>query len=171
MPSPELNPPPAAMTPDVLAFRTRTFMPDEDVDELWAERTGYLEALSAGAKADVEARLKKRYVVPFDDVGVVGGPNPLPEIVVRWMTRIMTPEAYRARGYDPQDSTLDSAEKDRERAYEEIKEAADAKDGLYDLPLRTDSASAGIIGVPLGYSEPSPYDWTDKQIDALGRTR
>lgn len=167
MPSPNLNPPPAGMTQDVIDFRTRSSMPDEDVDDLWTQRTGFLEALAAGAIAEIESRLKKRYVTPFDAAGVTNGTNPRPEIVVRWMTQIMTPEAYLARGYNPQDQALETANAMRTEARDAIKEAADAKDGLYDLPLRVDAATGGIIGAPLAYSESSPYTWTDVQENAL----
>lgn len=159
MPSLELNPPPAGMSQPVIDFRTRTIMPDEDVDAIWAARSGFLEAALAGALADIYARLRKRYRVPFAVV---------PEIVVAWQVKIVTPEAYRARGFNPSDPTLEGADADRTRVYEQIKEAADAKDGLYDLPL-LDSGDASAISKagPLSYSEASPYSWTDVQSDAL----
>lgn len=156
------------MTQDVIDFRTRTLMPEADVDLIWAQRSGYLESAVAGAIKEIESRLRKRYLTPFDAAGVVGGPNPRLEIILRWLTMIVTPEAYRARGYNPQDPTMDQVEKDRERAYEQIKEAADEKDGLYDLPLRDSGDASGVIrGGPTGYSEPSPYDWRDVQADAI----
>lgn len=168
MPVP-LSPPPADMTSDVIDFRTRTIMPDEDVDALWAERPGFLEAAIAGALADITARLRKRYRTPFTDAG---GVNPRPEIVVAWQTKIVTPEAYRARGYNPQDTVMEWVEKDRDRTYEQIKEAADAVTGLYDLPLLDTSAITGITkGGPLSSSESSPYEWIDAQAEQLGRTR
>ena len=146
------------MPQEVVDFRTRTFMPDEDVDLLWTARPGYIEAALRGATADIYSRLRKRYQVPF---------NPEPEIVVSWKAKIVTPEAYRARGFNPSDTTLEAAEKDRDRVYEQIKEAADAKDGLFDLPLAEGQGEGISKGGPLGYSEASPYDWTDAQSEAL----
>jgi hypothetical protein len=156
---PHLTDPPAGMPQEVVDFRVRTVMPDEDVDELWTQRQGFLEAALRGALADIYARLRKRYKVPF---------NPKPEIVVAWQTKLVTPEAYRARGYNPSDTSLEGAEKDRERVYEQIKEAADSKDGLFDLPL-DDAADATAIGKggPLSYSEAGPYEWTDVQRRSL----
>jgi hypothetical protein len=47
-----------------------------------------------------------------------------------------------------------------------LKEAADAKDGLIDLPLRADTTASGISrGGPLAYTETSPYAWTDVQAE------
>lgn len=159
MPSPELTPAPAGMSQDVIDFRTRTVMPDSSVDELWSRRSGYLEAAIAGAYADINARLRKRYATPF---------AVKPEAVVRWMTRIVTPEAYRARGIDDADDQIETIDKDRERAYEEIKEAANAVDGLYDLPVDPLlDATAISKGGPQGYSEASPYTWTDVQSSLL----
>ena len=55
-----------------------------------------------------------------------------------------------------------------ERAREQMKEAADSEIGLYDLPLLNDVTTDGISkGGPLGYSEQSPYSWTDEQADAI----
>ena len=159
MPSPELNPPPAGMTQDVIDFRTRSIMPDEDVDALWLNRSGFLEAALSGALADIYARLRKRYRTPF---------NPVPEVVVAWQVKLVTPEAYRARGYNPADPTLEGAEQDRVRVYEQIKEAADAKDGLYDLPLLSSADASGLAkGEPWSSSEASPYSWTDRQAEAI----
>lgn len=147
------------MSQDVIDFRTRTVMPDVYVDELWTVRSGYLEAAIRGAYADIYSRLRKRYKVPFTVV---------PEVVVRWMTRIVTPEAYRARGVDASDDQIELIDADRLRAYEEIKEAADSKDGLFDLPLdETLDETAIAKGGPLAYSEASPYTWSDVQNETL----
>ena len=164
MPQP-LTTPPTGMPQEVIDFRTRTIMPEQDVDQLWAARPGWFEATVASALADITARLRKRYRTPFT---AAGGSNPRPEIVVMWQAKIITPEAYRARGYNPQDPTMEWSEKDRDRAYEQIKEAADAETGLYDIPLLETVDTTGIVkGGPLGSSEASPYDWTDAQANAL----
>lgn len=160
-----LTTPPVGMPQEVVDFRTRTIMPEQDVDQLWTSRPGWFEATVASALADITARLRKRYQTPFT---AAGGANPRPEIVVMWQTKIVTPEAYRARGYNPQDPTMEWSEKDRDRAYEQIKEAADSETGLYDLPLLDVSSASGVVkGGPLGYSEASPYSWTDVQLETL----
>ena len=158
-----LSSPPDGMSQEVIDFRTRSPMPDEDVDLLWAERAGYLEAALSGALANIYARLRKRYVTPMD---------PKPEIVVEWQARMVTPKAYRARGYNPQDPILQVLDDDRKLALEEIKEAADAEAGLYDLPLLSASDTTAIAkGGPYVYSEASPYDWTDVQREVVRNGR
>ncbi len=144
---------------DVTAFRLRSDMPGDDVDLLEEREAGYLDATIAGVRADIYARLRKRYDTNFTQ-GV-------PEIVWRWLTKIATPDAYRKRGANPSDATIALLEADRTRAYEQIKEAADSVTGLYDLPL-LDTADGSAIskGGPLGYSEASPYAWTDSQAEA-----
>ncbi len=47
-----------------------------------------------------------------------------------------------------------------------MKEAADSAEGLFELPLRADLETSGVSkGGPLGYTEASPYRWTDRQAD------
>lgn len=149
------------MDPDVIDFRVRTAMPDEDVDLVWRDRSGFLEASVKGAYADINARLRKRYPT-------LTATN-RPEAVVRWMTRIVTPEAYRARGINPNDDQTKVFDADRAQAYLEIKEAADSQDGLYDLPVADASDVSAITkGMPLSYSEGSAYDWLDAQAALYG---
>jgi len=89
-------------------------------------------------------------------------PYPVPRICFVWLTRMVTPEMYWKRGVNPQDPAIAEAEKLRDLAYEQIKEAADSKDGLYDLPIADNETTSAIAqGGPLGYSETSPYVWTD----------
>ena len=53
-------------------------------------------------------------------------------------------------------------------AKSEVTEAADSEEGKFDLPLRQDTTATGVSkGGPLGYSEVSPYTWTDRQREAL----
>ena len=146
---------------DVAAFRLRTVMPGEDVDALEVTYPGFLAAKIAEASAWLNGRLRKRYVVPFA--------APVPEIVLSWLVRVVTLDAYLRRGFDPsskQDQEIIKAATD---AKAEVKEAADSKDGLWDLPLREDAqGTSGVAaGGPLGYAEASPYDWTDRQIEAV----
>jgi hypothetical protein len=94
--------------------------------------------------------------------------SPAPEIVLGWIVAMTTPEAYRKRGWDPGEKQSAQIEQDRTDALSELKEAADSSEGLFDLPLREDVSTSGIVaGGPLGYSEPSPYDWLDVQREVL----
>lgn len=113
----------------------------------------------------INARLAKRYAVPFDQAAP-------PDIVLDWLTRLITADAYARRGFNPTSSQdADAIIAARDRALDEIKEAADSKDGLFELPLRDDDASSSAIAKagPLGYSEASPYTWADLQAQD-GRT-
>lgn len=89
--------------------------------------------------------------------------TPVPEQILRWMTQILTPDVYRKRGVNPQDPQLELVEKDRTDALAQLKEAADGAEGLLDLPTNEDAGSAVTTGSPMGYSEASPYVWTDQQ--------
>lgn len=84
---------------------------------------------------------------------------PVPEIVLGWITTLVTDDLYRKRGRDPQDPAMVDLRDDVTRTLGEIKEAADSKDGLFDLPVSEDLDSAVTTGGPLGYSETSPYVW------------
>lgn len=112
-------------------------------------------------QAHIESRLRKRYDIPFS--------QPFPEAACRWLAKITTLSCYEKRGFNP------GSEQDKEgiiasatTAEAEISEAADAKDGLFELPLReeTPDVSGVTKGFPLGYSEASPYVAFDRQLDA-----
>lgn len=140
-------------------FRVLTIMPSADVDDLDVRAPGFLAAHIELASADVEARLRKRYAVPFT--------APYPVKVRAWVSRLVTREAYLRRGIDPTDSQWSTINDAAERVLTEILEAANSETGLFDLPLRADTSASGISAPkPLGYSESSPYVWTDRQSSA-----
>jgi hypothetical protein len=70
-------------------------------------------------------------------------------------------DVLRKRGANPQDPFYESIKVDAEKAVEEVIEAADSEKGLFDLPTDEDGDSNVTTGGPLGYSETSPYVWTD----------
>lgn len=146
---------------DVSGFTLRTVMPPGDVTVLETKAPGWLLSSLQTETAYLYSRLRKRYAVPFDAA------NP-PEVARRWLVQLVTSNAYRKRGANPQDPQLELVEKDRDRALAEIKEAADSNEGLFDLPLHAETAGTGITnGGPLGYSEASPYDWIDVQATSV----
>lgn len=101
---------------------------------------------------------------------VFSASTPVLEVVLAWQAAILTPDMYRKRGVDPTDPQLVLVEKDRDRAFAEIKEAADSETGLFDLPLNdTSNAAATSRGGPLSYTETSPYVAADIQ-ECIGRT-
>jgi hypothetical protein len=142
-------------------FIQRTAMPADDVAIVQAKTPGKVESLIAQHQAWMYARLSKRYQTPL--------PVPVIEIALLWLTWMVTPDVYRARGATPgQDPQVDRFDKLADQARQEIREAADSKEGLFELPLLdTGAATAVTKGGPLAYSEQSPYAWADHQAEAL----
>lgn len=134
-----------------------TFLATQGERDAW---TVFVDAQLVAESARINARLRKRYAVPFGD--------PPPEIVCAWLTARVTPKLYERRGWDPSDAQAESLLSDAKDALDEMKEAADSVEGLYDLPLRADTTEDGISkGGPLVYSEASPYSWVDVQAETI----
>lgn len=140
-------------------FRAITTMPWGDVDDLEIAAPGWIVNQVIVVSGLIDGRLRKRYAAPFE--------VPIPDIVRSWAARIVTLRAYLRRGVDARDAQFQVILDDATRAEAEIKEAADSKDGLFELPIRQDLPTSGGIarGGPLGYSEASPYTWTTVQAD------
>lgn len=150
------------------AFAARTDLPPEYLDAIEDRTPGWLDVQLEQWSRWIDARLVKRYAVPFAD--------PAPEIVKLWLSTIVTFRALLKRGVDPSDLDVDLLREDYERVVGtadrpgEIKEAADAEKGLFELPLRQNTVATGISkGAPRQYSEQSPYAWRDAQ-GAVGRS-
>jgi len=151
----------------------RTIMPPEDVATIEAAFPDFLQSRLNGAWSWIAARLAKRY----DVAAMAASP---PEIVLLWITNLVTLDAYAKRGFNPS-SEMDqvSIVKPADDAKAEVKEAADSQAGLFDLPLlESKVGTSGVtLGGPLGYSETSPYAWIDVQEydgradDVAGRGR
>jgi phage gp36-like protein len=146
-------------------FRAITTMPAGDVDDIEVAAPGWIDAQSTVVSGIIDARLRKRYAAPFE--------APYPDVVRLWCSRILTLRAYLRRGVDARDAQFEVIQKDAEAASAEIKEAADSKDGLFELPIRQDLPTTGAIarGGPFGYSEASPYTWTTVQSEAAKNER
>jgi hypothetical protein len=145
---------------DLAGFRDRTTMPDGDVDGVEAAAPGWIDRKLAAMSAEIDARLSKRYDVPFM--------SPFPGAVQDWLERIVTPRVYFLRGVNPDDAQFQELKADADAAWRAVAEAADSSIGLYDLPLRSDTNATGITrGTPLAYAEASPYSWTDAQHEAI----
>lgn len=145
----------------LVEFRLRSTMPPEDVDALETAYPGFVAVRLLTHTAWANARLKKRYAVPFV--------APVPEIVRGWVTALTTYDCYMRRGYNPGSQEDGQIKLDADMARAEIKEAADSKDGLFDLPLKADAPEASGISRqgPMGSAEASPYSWIDAQAEAL----
>lgn len=94
---------------------------------------------------------------------VMNAATPVPEIVLGWLTTLVTSDTMRKRGVNPQDPGIDMLRESVNQVESELKEAADSKEGLWDLPSTEDSDSAVTTGGPLGYSDASPYGWQMRQ--------
>lgn len=122
--------------------------------------TTFVQRSLVSVSSYIDARLRKRYAVPFT--------SPAPEIVCRWLVAIVTPMLYQRRGWDPSDEQAAAVIAEATAAKEELLEAANSETGLYDLPLRQDNVASAIAAPgPLSYSESSPYGWIDAQDQAV----
>ena len=145
---------------DLAAFRLRTCLPSIDIDAVEADTPGYTDARLQAHSARIDARLRKRYAVPFE-----ADPT-APEVVLEWLQRLVTLDVYAKRGADPNDPTMQRIAEQAQKAEDELKEAADAEKGLFDLPVRDDADASDITkGGPLCYTETSPYVAFDRQRD------
>ncbi len=141
------------------AFKGLTLMPASDVDSLDTAAPGWVATQLEFCSAWIDSRLTKRYEAPFTA-------NPPPLTVQMWLARLVTVRCFIRRGVDPNDEQFALIKADADGAEAQIKEAADAENGLFELPLRgTDSKTGVSKGGPFGYSEQSPYVFADRQVD------
>jgi hypothetical protein len=139
-------------------FKTLSVIPREWVNQIEIDEPGFTAAQLEHWSDWIDTRLRKRYAVPFG--------APVPNIIKGWLNRIVTERVLVRRGVDPNDEQFKIIERDNVDAREELKEAADSDQGLFDLPLREDSPAdvSGIVrGGPRAYSEQSPYVFADRQ--------
>lgn len=109
-------------------------------------------------QAWIDAQLRKRYAVPFNQGGAT-----VPDVVLGWLTALVAPDVYRERGASPgQDDQIAELNRLSDVAKAEVALAANSKDGLFELPLN-DGATPGavVFASPLAYSETSPFVNTD----------
>jgi hypothetical protein len=140
---------------DIKGLKALVIMPEEDVDDLVARYPAFVAAQLEVLTGEIYSRLRKRYKTPFVE--------PVPIVAKGWLADMITPVLYARRGIDPSDDQMQQLRDAAARAREQIKEAADSENGLYDLPL-LDSADGTAItkADPLGYSE-GAYDYLDRE--------
>lgn len=139
-------------------FRLLTLLPVNVLDEAEARTPGFLAAQLSNVSSRMDARLAKRYAAPFA--------APYPTVVQEWLAHIVSWRCYLKRGVNSLDSEAAEYKAQHDEALKEILEAANSETGLFELPLLQDltpDASGVVRGGPLGYSEQSPYVWTDQQ--------
>ena len=146
------------------AFATLSPFDEDRCAELEAKRPGHLMALAEALSAGVDARLRKNFVTPFT--------KPYPLKVKMWVADLLTPRAYLSLGVKPSDDEQVSIIEAGKLANAEIKEAADAKENLFQLPnFQGSSDSIGEEPPTLAYSEQSPFTSKHVQFDAVKDNR
>ena len=133
-------------------------MPPADVDALEALYPGVVDGVATSVSRMFDARLTKRYAAPFAE--------PVPEALKWNVAHVVVAALWQKRGYNPGSAQDAIVQQNKADALAWLKEAADSKDGLVELPLKEGEGEAVTKAAPLGYSEASPYRWTDVQRDA-----
>lgn len=93
--------------------------------------------------------------------------TPVVEDVLRWLTVLVTADVADRHGISTTDPLWIRISTRVDTVLKELEEAANSQTGLLDLPINEDEGSAITTGGPLGFSDASPYAWTDRQV-ALG---
>ena len=146
---------PAYLT--IARFKLLSTIPSVFVDTVESQEPGFVDAQLSYWSDWIDTQLRKRYAAPFLP--------PVPGAVEGWLARIVTVRVWSKRGVDPNDEQWQEVKKDDTDARAEIQQAANSETGLFDLPLRADTADSGIArAFPMGYSEQSPYAWTTQQV-------
>lgn len=139
-------------------FRLRTLLPSNVLSQIEAVTPGWLAAQIDAVGHGIDARLSKRYHVPFN--------APYPDIIKSWIINIVSLNAWLKRGMVATDESFGEYKAMHDRAIAELQEAANSETGLFDLPLDASApggASAIVRANPFSYSEASPYVWQDVQ--------
>jgi hypothetical protein len=146
------------------AFRDLTIASTAIVDRVEAMYPGWIARQLAFHSDRIDSRLRKRYAVPF------AAPPLTPPTIALWLCAIVTPVVMLKQGMAAEDELLVSAQRAAADAEAQLTEAANAEAGLFDLPMRSDSAASGISqGAPLAYTETSPYAWiTERRTHGVG---
>jgi hypothetical protein len=137
-------------------FADYSAMPASDIDALETAAPGWLARQLEIESARIDARLRKRYDVPFQ--------LPAPATVCGWLAKIVTVRAYLKRGVDSNDMAFEELKAESIEAVKEIAEAAEAVGGLFDLPLINGNSAIRAPSTRV-YSESSPYAGFDGQRD------
>lgn len=136
-------------------------LPAEDIDEIEARYPGLTLRIATKVSAYFDSRLAKRYAAPFRE--------PYPDVLIDQVARVVAYRLTLKRGFNPSSEQDQLIEKEKDEALAWLKEAADSKDGLIELPARQATppdVAAVNAGGPLAYSEPDPYTWTTLQAEA-----
>jgi hypothetical protein len=119
----------------IAQVKANSVMPGADIDAIEAADPGWIVARAATVQSRIDSRLRKRYAAPFADP---------PPVVLGWLGAMLTVDLYLYRGVNPSDQQMVTIQAQADRAADEVKEAANAVDGLFDLPLSTTTTTTGI---------------------------
>lgn len=132
----------------IASVKAYTVMPGPDVDVIEQRDPGWILARAAAIQSRIDARLRKRYAAPFTSP---------PGVVLGWLGALLTVDMYTHRGVAPSDAQMVTIQAQADQALAEIKEAADAVQGLFDLPLSSTTTATGI-------EEPATLFSTDADV-------
>lgn len=138
-------------------YRGLSLLPSAAIDDLDAQSPDWIANTIAAQSSVIDARLAKRYLVPFSD--------PCPAKVKEWLVRLLDARSYLKLGVDANDQQIEWIHADVAEVFKEMQEAADSQTGLWQLPLiQGQPGSNGIISPKvLSFSQASPYSWIKTQ--------
>lgn len=125
---------------------------------------GSFAAIALSVSRMFDARLSKRYAVPFDQA------DP-PEALRFHVANVVAYNVWLKIGFDPgseQDAYIKEA---RDESLAWLKEAADSEAGTVELPRKeadpVPAQSAITRSGPKSISDPSPFTWVSRQRDRV----
>lgn len=140
-------------------WKTRSRLSSDDCNDIYAREPTKVTTFLADTTEWINSRLRKRY----DEAAL-----PTNGTILRWCRDIVDLEIFMLRGGNPSSAQDGLYKEHHDTAKAEIKEAADAATGLFDLPLKQDVTSTGIVkGAPIMEADASPWAWMDRQAEAV----
>lgn len=133
-------------------FKALAPLPAEYIDAVEVCSAGYTELQLSYESAYIDSLLSKRYAVPFDPT------KPYPLILKRWLSALVSLQIWLRRGLDATQQDAEIYIEAAKQARLDLTAAANAQDGLFELPLRGDLPGIGTVRPkPTSYSETSPF--------------
>ena len=135
-------------------------IPSSLLDELEANEPDTFSSMSEAVSRLVDSKLLKRYATPFEE--------PVPESIKLAVAQILSLQIRIRIGFDPGSMQDEQIVKARDDAMTWLEQAANAKDGLVELPLREpDEGQKDATGVARRKSRAFSYrnamDWHQAQ--------
>jgi hypothetical protein len=138
------------------AYRSITTL-DGSIVDLCAAKGKDVQRWLDLESAHIRSRLVKRYAIDWTEVTN----QPVPDKIIQWLILLVDIPVCKCTGATPEGRVDDWAREDQARVNDELKEAADAENGLFELPLRETGASAIHIGVPHVVERLTPAGYWD----------